>query len=114
VAQFRGTQTFVVPAGAGSYAPQRLTFAKSNTDMGPVSLLAATALVTAAVTAAVIELWLLEFGGDPTSDADWFNTGKSITAAGSETWALAGWDGVQFRVKSGGTGGNLSLSGSAE
>lgn len=115
MAQFVGSQTFTVPLTAGTYAPERLTFAKASTQVGPVSLISTTALVSsAAVAAAVVELWLLKYGGNPATDTDWFNTGKSITASGSDTWPLAGWDGVQYRVKSGGTSGNLSVSGSAD
>jgi hypothetical protein len=114
VAQFKGAQTFVVPVAAGEYAPEVLTFARSSNDMAPLSVIAATALVTAAVATAVVELWLLKEDGDPSLDAHWFNTGKSITTSGAETWPLAGWDGVQFRVKSGGTAGNATISASAE
>ena len=115
MAQFRGSQVFTVPVGAGTYAPERLTLAKAGTQVGPVSLISTTCLVSsAAVATAVVELWLLKDGGNPAVDADWYNTGKSITASGSDTWPLAGWDSVQYRVKSGGTAGNLSVSATAD
>jgi hypothetical protein len=114
VAQFRGSKTFTVPLAAGEYAPERLTLAKSSTQVGPDSLIAVTALITSAVTAAVLELWLLKFGGDPAVDADWSNTGNSITASGGDTWPLAGWDGAQLRAKSGGTAGSLGVSATAD
>lgn len=113
-AQYTGTQNFTVPAGAGSYAPEFFTLAKSSASAARDSLIGTTALIIQGVATAVLELWLLKQGGDPTNNAHFFNTGKSITASGGETWPLASWDGVQFRVKSGGTSGTMIVSATAD
>lgn len=113
-AQYSGTTNFVVPAGAGSYAPQFLTLAKPNASAARDALIGVTALIEQGVATAVLELWLLKRGGDPANSADFYNTGKSITAAGAETWPLASWDGAQLRVKSGGTAGTMIVSATAD
>lgn len=114
MAKHSGSKSFTVPAGAGSYAPEFLNLVKPNQDGAFENLLGVTVLVESGVAAAVVELWLLKRGGDPTNDAHFFNTGKSITASGSETWPLASWDGAQIRVKSGGTAGTLTASATAD
>jgi len=92
---------FAVPSGAGSYAPERITFTS------PESLFGITTLIEASPAAAVFELWLLKAGGVPADDGD-FALYKNST--GGETWPLAGWHGAQIRVKSGGNAGNATLS----
>lgn len=112
--QYSGSKNFTVPVGAGTYAPERLTLAKASQSQAYDSLIGVTALIEQGVAAAVLELWLLKRGGDPTNDAHFMNTGKSITASGSETWPLASWDGAQLRAKSGGTAGTLIVSATAD
>jgi hypothetical protein len=114
VAKHSGTQDFTVSAVADEYAPERLNLCKLTAAEAYESLIGVTALVEAGVAAAVVELWLLKRGGDPADDAHFFNTGKSITASGSETWPLASWDGAQLRVKSGGTAGTLIACATAD
>lgn len=109
--QYRARVTFAVPAGAGSYAPERITFAPSSADVPASGLLGATVLIESAPAAAVVELFLLKVGGDPTVDADYILFKTALT---SETVALASYPGAQIRVKSGGTAGNCVVSASAD
>jgi hypothetical protein len=113
-AQYTGTVNFTVPAGAGSYAPETLSLCKSNAAAARDALIGVTALIEQGVATAVVELWLLKRGGDPTNSAHFFNTGSSVTASGSATWPLASWDGAQLRCKSGGTAGTLIASATAD
>lgn len=109
-----GSQSFTVPATAGNYATERLSLTRQNTSLAPANLVGVTALIESnTATGASLELWVLKVGGDPTNDAHYFNSGKSISA-GSDTWPLASWPGAQLRAKSGGVSGALVASGTAD
>jgi hypothetical protein len=114
VAQQSGSKSFTLGAGVGTYAPERLNLCKASQNEAYQNLIGVTALIESGVATAVLELWLLKRGGDPTNDAHFFNTGKSLTASGAETWPLASWDGAQLRAKSGGTAGSLVVSATAD
>lgn len=63
-----GQNTFTVPAGAGSYAPERITIAcPEGRVFNRVSVVPDNT-----VAAAVVELWALKAGGDPANDAHFF------------------------------------------
>lgn len=108
---FVDRKTFVVPVTAGNYAPEVITFAASANGSVSPGLLGVTVLVEAAVAAAVIELWLLKVGGDPTLNGSYF---LHQTLANGQTVALASYPGAQIRVKSGGTAGNCTINASAD
>lgn len=103
---FQDRAVFVVPAGAGEYAPERITILR------PQQIYGLTTLIEAGPASAVYELWLLRAGGDPSNDdpdtTDDFAKWK--TSTGGETWPLAGWYGAQIRVKSDGNAGNATVS----
>jgi hypothetical protein len=110
-----GDQTFTVPAASGSYAPERWTCGDVKASMPWDAFQGVTVSVYTSVATMSVELWLPRFGATKGSmiDGDYHYSGKSIGATGSETWALAGFNGAQIRVKSGGTGGNAVVSCSA-
>lgn len=111
--KFAIRQSFTVPAGSGQYAPEAITLAQgSAAGAGKPQLLGVTALIEAAIANAVVELWLLKIGGDPTANGDYFFSGKSTTTG--DTFPLASWPGAQLRVKSGGTAGNHIVNATAD
>jgi hypothetical protein len=105
--------SFTVPATSGQYATQRIQLAPPSAAVTGVPLYGVTALIESAPAGAVLELWLMRVEGDPATDASFFYSGKSITT-GAETWTLAGFPGAQIRVRSGGTGGTLVASATAD
>lgn len=111
-ARFSERKSFAVPAGAGSYAPERITFGSASTSVPNAGLLGVTAVVESYPANAVLELWLLKIGGIVGTDADYFLY-KSITVGG-ETWPLASYPSVQLRVKSGGTSGTMVVNATAD
>lgn len=117
-------QTFVVPSASGSYAPERITFGDRVEGRAWDSFQGVTASVDAdgSVTGMVVELWLPRVWVDGDSatesghrlDSDYSYSGQALDAAtGAETFTLAGVQGAQIRVKSGGTGGTASISATA-
>ena len=109
-------QTFTVPVTAGFYAPERLAFGEVPSGLAPMSFEGTTASVLTSVATAVIELWVGSVGitSGAHLDTDYTYSGQALDAAtGAETFVLAGYPCFQFRVKSGGTAGNLVLSGTA-
>jgi hypothetical protein len=94
-------QSFTVPVTSGQYAPEVITV--SRTGRGVTDL---SALIEQAVANAVLELWLLKIGGDPTQSADYFYSAFSV-ATGHDGYASAPWPAAQWRAKSGGTAGTL-------
>ena len=113
-AQFATRQSFTVPASAGTYAPEVITFARANTSTAPVSLVGLTAIVESnAATGATLEVWLLKINGDPSASGDYFLSSLSL-ASGSATFPLASYPGVQLRAKSGGTSGAMVINASAD
>lgn len=108
-------QSFTVPAGAGSYAPEEITFAGASVNVRPVGNQGLSAMITQALTAAVLEVWLLKSPElDPTVIGNW-SQAYTLTAAGTgaSRWYLDNWPGVKIRVKSGGTAGTVIASASA-
>lgn len=108
----RSSKTFVV--GTTGYAAERLTFGTHATVIPDQAVyVGITALVKSAPAGAVLELWLPTFGATDL-DNDYYNTGKSISGTGAETWPLASWVGAQLRAKSGGTSGNMVVDATAD
>jgi hypothetical protein len=106
--------TFVVPVGAGGYAPEEI-FLKvlEPSSAGGLyhKIRTLRILIEALIATAVVEVWVLRVGGDPTNAAHWFFSGVSHNAVGlSPLIELAGWAAVKLRVKSGGTAGNMPIS----
>jgi len=112
VSQFESRASFTVPAGAGSYAPERIQLNSQSTAVPSPRLSSVTVLVESAVATAVAELWLLKAGNsaDPTNDANYVLV---QTVTNGQTVNLADWRGAQIRVKSGGTAGSQVMSASA-
>lgn len=105
---------FTVPAGAGTYAPEITTFAPPVPLPGflydyDYAIRGLVANVSQAVATAVIELWLLTPGADPTLNASYafFSAVANGAALGGASIPLAYHVGAQIRVKSGGTAGTL-------
>lgn len=110
--------TFVCPAGAGSYAPERITFGATAANVSQDGFTGVTALIetVGAATGAILELWLPKVNPDsttPLADSDYSNSGLSITS-GAETWAFASYPGAQLRVKSAGVAGSVVVSASGD
>jgi len=107
------TQSFTVPAGAGTYAPERLTmfgdFSEGASIFEGISL-----LCTEALASAKADVFVLPFGAG-NLDAAWIpapGVGSNIaldTVQGVAMNVVAGWAAVQIRVKSGGTAGPVIL-----
>lgn len=108
MSQFESRATFTVPAGSGSYAPERIQLNSQTTGVISPRLSSVAVLVEVAVATAVAELWLLKAGAaaDPTNDANYF----LFSTISSTMLFLPSWRGAQIRVKSGGTAGNLTAS----
>lgn len=109
-----GRISFTVPAGAGAYAPEEL-FLKILDMASPGGLYHRVRqlriLVENLIATAVVEVWILRQGGDPTNNAHWFNSGTNVVAAGlAALIELAGVRGVKLRCKSGGTAGAQAVS----
>lgn len=63
-----GHNTFTVPAGLDSYAPERVTITcPAGKVFNRVSVVPDNT-----VADAVVELWALKMGGDPTNDAHFY------------------------------------------
>jgi hypothetical protein len=113
-ALFKTKTSFTVPAGAGSYAPERAQLNVQNTTQALSELLGVTAVVESLAAGSIVELWLLELGTDPTNDANFYFFGAMPSALGGQTWALASTPGGQLRCKSGGAAGTTKVSASAD
>lgn len=103
---------FAVPVGAGGYAPEILYL---NVDNAAKSLMDIVLELRFAIenliATAVVEVDILRVGGDPTVAGDWIlNVQNKNTAGLADLLALAGWQGVRIRAKSGGTAGNMAVS----
>lgn len=108
-APLRDRVSFTVPAGAGIYATETITFAgRTAADLGQLAITALTALIEATVAAAVYEIWLLKVNGDPTNTNHYFNSGLTIT--NSAQVLLSQVEGLQIRAKSGGTAGSAIIN----
>lgn len=118
IVHYLKSTSFTVPAGAGSY--DTAVYLKPATYAAGSNVPAVdgvTILVEAGVATAVVELWCLKAGGNPTTDADYY-FGRTILTSGASGVGGMGtvdvnWPGIQIRVKSGGTSGTLTLSGIA-
>ena len=111
--------TFVVPATAGDYAPERITFGLPGVEptTREEELQGITVALESGPANAVVELWLAKVGTRPDAagapeDGDYFYAGKALTS-GYMTSSLAGYVGAQIRVKSGGTAGNAVVNATA-
>ena len=107
---FSANQSFTVPVTAGNYAPEEVLLGSTVAGVPSIILDDVTVDIEAFVATAVLELWLLKVGGDPTNAAHYFFSGKSANALGHTTWSLGAWRGAKIRVKSGGTAGTLTAS----
>lgn len=110
--------SFTVPAGNGSYAPERITIPNAfNAALSETTcLLGVTALVEASgASGAIVELWLPKVGNGVTTgiDADYTYSGNFLTS-GSLTWPLASYPGAQIRVKSVGSAGTTVVNATAD
>lgn len=103
---------FVVPGGAGSYAPEIIYCNRDHltagvaapSDLAFVSEVQLAIETVVATSEYVVDL--LEPGGDPDTAGDWILDMYSFnTTGGKNPVALARWYGVRVRAKSGGTGG---------
>lgn len=108
--------SFTVPGGAGAYAVEEMYLKVLETDT-PKGLYQKIRqlriLIEALIATAVVEIWILRQGGDPSNAAHWFFAGATFShnAAGlSPLFELAGVNAVKLRVKSGGTGGAMPIS----
>lgn len=102
---------FTVPGTTDQYAPEVYYFTREGfqSSPSPAPLRAALEVQPAIEqlpTDAVLELDLLQPGGDPTESGDWLLAQAEWSAVGlGSPQALASWPGIRFRMKSGGTSG---------
>lgn len=105
------SQSFTIPAGAGTYAPERIYVCRGDLGLRGMTIARITALVTQLVATAVLELWMLKDGADPSLDASYFlySAIANGAALGGATLDVA-TSHAQLRAKSGGTAGTLNVS----
>ncbi len=107
--------TFAVPATNGEYAPEVLVLAlKNDYATGFDCVDEVQGFLRSLPAGAQLEMDLLKPGGtgDPALDGSWnLNAGAdpATTTGPFGKLELAGWKGVRFRVRSGGTAGNAVL-----
>lgn len=105
--------SFTVPSASGSYAFERLTFGEVASGQAHPIYLGITVSVDASVASSQVEIWLPKVGATtPYIDGNYRYSGYSVAASGAVTVRLAGYPGVQVRVKSGGTNGTATVSAS--
>lgn len=120
----KARRSFTVPVTADSYAFERLTFGIVALGTAPLAFTGITALAerSSVVAGATVELWLPRLAAADKSpsqfvDDDYTYSGESFVMSaanpGAETWALAGYEGGQIRVRSGGTSGTAVISATA-
>lgn len=121
-----------VPSIAGDYASERITFGADAPGQIDGSFIGVTALLESCPALATLELWLPQVAdgtltGSDRTDANYFYAGLVLAPAGtayapvgatasfgSATWPLAGYPGAQLRAKSGGVGGVMQVSATAD
>lgn len=111
-----GSQAFTVPAGAGNYAPERLTIGVPPTGQPYLYFDGLTALVrTGAPANCVAELWIGRLGATGV-DGDFTYSGSNISTGPGARVAmpLAGYPVFQIRVRSGGTSGTATVDVTAD
>lgn len=129
VRQWKGRATITVPALSGNYANEVLAFGAPLETPGSTSVVddgsfeEVMAYVESIVAGATVELWVRKVASDtePAKDmdlGDYFLYGTATTgtatAVGRLYWSgLAGWPAGVIRVKSGGTGGTMTISATA-
>lgn len=105
------TETFVIPAGAGSYAPEvihlRRTIVSSEWQFSQV--LEVVVFISSLPATADIEIDILKPGGDPTNSSDWFAPVVVYSATGLQTALPVYARGVRIRGISGGTAGDAEV-----
>lgn len=111
--------TFNVPAISGNYATEVITFGKAQAGQASQYFREVSALVEQAIlTGASVELWLPQVpDGTVSADAEgpgtyWNSNVTPLITQALGRWQISGWPGAQLRVKSGGTGGVLTVSAS--
>lgn len=118
----RYRQSFTVPAQAGNYASERITFGPQAAGQAESYFRGIMALVeNTLVPGCTVELWLRKCsdsteGGASMDDGDYTLGGSnfpSMTTTGAVAWTLHAWPGAQVRVKSGGTQGTQTVSATA-
>lgn len=120
----RARQAFNVPAVAGNYANERITFGAVGVGEIDQDFLAFTVLAEGPlVPGCTVELWLPRVAdatvlASARTDTDYTNSGITpITAATAAAQTYlgngGGWVGAQVRVKSGGTAGVQGVSATA-
>ena len=102
------TQTFTVPGGAGSYAPEVIQFRQQQERGTHDDVSELTLMIESLPATAEIEVDLLRPGGNPDGgDAHYLLAVQSHNTVGLKAiLQLAAWKGGRVRAKSGGTGGN--------
>lgn len=114
-------QAFTVPGVSGNYANERITFGAAKAGDIESAFREISALVEgpgAILAGASLELWLPKVAdgtmlAENRTDADYFNSAVTPqTVQGLARWQLSTWPGAQLRVKSGGTGGVVTVSAS--
>jgi hypothetical protein len=105
---------FAVPAGSGDYAPEILYLRRATPDTLPAEsylfdeVTELQTLIAAIPATATVEVDVLKPNDVP--GGTWRLAVQSWTTTGLKTiLALAMWDGVRIRVKSGGTAGTATV-----
>ena len=105
--------TFVVPAGAATYAPEKILTRHDQSRGSADEVSELTVIVEALPASAVVEVDLVKPGGDPDVQADYITAVQTYNSTGLKPIVqLALWKGARIRVVSGGIAGNAIVSAS--
>lgn len=105
-----GTATFVVSGNSGDPAPQKLTL--RPTINVAISSIRATIEATLP-TGAIVEVWVLKFGGNPTVDTDYTFNANLISGTNLSGLSFPYARAVQIRAKRGSVDGNITVHATA-
>lgn len=103
--------TLTLTGTPGAYSATAITLLGGGSD-AHAGLLGVTVLIEAPVASAIVELWLLSAGSDPSLPGSYFLY-KTVSGSG-DTFPLASWPAAQVRAQSGGTSGSLVINASAD
>lgn len=105
-------QSFAVPSGAGSYAPEVLYLGAPTNDVAQAfrgNVKNFKMMIDALPATADIEVDILRIKGNPATAGDWVNISITSAVGIQAIVALLRWPGVRIRAVSGGTSGTATV-----